>query len=229
MSDKKILVVEDDLDSASILEAYLCKDGFVVSVAHDGESGLQRFNQWRPDLVLLDVMLPKLSGIDILSAIRRAGDIPVIMVTAIADEPDKLGALRYGADDYVVKPYSPKEVVARVHAVLRRTNPVRGGGGSLRHGRLCVDSQSFVATVEGSDGVTAALDLTPTEFNLLITLLRTPFKAFTRAELLEVVQPDSDALERVVDTHIHNLRRKLEQHGITGVLVTVRAVGYRFQ
>jgi DNA-binding response OmpR family regulator len=230
MTDKKVLVVEDDLDSASILEAYLRKDGFAVMLAHDGHSAVQRHAQWRPDIVLLDVMLPRLSGIEVLSSIRRAGDTPVIMVTAVGDEPDKLGALRYGADDYVVKPYSPKEVVARVHAVLRRSSPARAADGLLRHGRLSVDADAVVAAVDAPDGgAPQALDLTPTEFNLLVTLLRTPFKAFTRSELLEACLPDSDALERVVDTHVHNLRRKLEQQGITGVLVTVRAVGYRFQ
>lgn len=230
MTDKKVLVVEDDLDSASILEAYLRKEGFAVAVAHDGERAVQLHAQWRPDLVLLDVMLPRLGGTEVLSAIRRAGDTPVIMVTAIGDEPDKLGALRYGADDYVVKPYSPKEVVARVYAVLRRAAPARAPGHALRHGRLTVDTAAVTATIDAAGGGAAqALDLTPTEFNLLATLLRTPFKAFTRTELLDACLPGSDALERVVDTHVHNLRRKLEQHGITGVLVTVRAVGYRFQ
>ncbi|KAB7770102.1 response regulator [Xanthomonas maliensis] len=229
MTGKKVLLVEDDADSASILEAYLRRDGFEVAVAGDGERAIQLHQQWAPELVLLDVMLPKRSGIEVLSAIRRAGDTPVIMVTAIGDEPEKLGALRYGADDYVVKPYSPKEVVARVHAVLRRSVPSRGSQEPLRHGRLLVDLGAVVASVEDGHGQAIALDLTPTEFNLLATLLRTPFKAFTRSELLEACLPDSDALERVVDAHIHNLRRKLEAHGIVGVLVTVRAVGYRFQ
>jgi len=229
-SEKKVLIVEDDLDSASILEAYLVKDGFAVATAHDGERAVQLHAQWRPDLVLLDVMLPRLSGTEVLTRIRRASDTPVIMVTAIGDEPDKLGALRYGADDYVVKPYSPKEVVARVHAVLRRAALSRMHDGPLRHGKLSVDVASVVASVATlAGGAPQVLDLTPTEFNLLVTLLRTPFKAFTRTELLEACLPDSDALDRVVDTHIHNLRRKLEQHGVTGVLVTVRAVGYRFQ
>lgn len=229
MTEQKILVVEDDADSANILEAYLKRDGFVVLVASDGAQAVALHAQWKPDLVLLDVMLPRLGGTEVLSAIRRAGDTPVIMVTAIGDEPEKLGALRYGADDYIVKPYSPKEVVARVFAVLRRANTSKSSGSELKHGRLTVDTEAFVAAVSDSDGQRILLDLTPTEFNLLASLLRTPFKAFTRSELLEACLPESDALERVVDAHIHNLRRKLELHGITGVLVTVRAVGYRFQ
>ncbi|SFD71326.1 response regulator [Paracidovorax konjaci] len=230
MTGKKVLVVEDDADCASILDAYLRKDGFAIAIAGDGEQALELFRQWRPDLVLLDMMLPRLSGIDVLSAIRRAGDTPVIMVTAIGDEPEKLGALRYGADDYVVKPYSAREVVARVHAVLRRAAPARTAEGPLRHGPLTVDMTAVRAAIaDTGGGPDTVLDLTPTEFNLLALLLRTPFKAFTRSELLESCLPESEALERVVDTHIHNLRRKLEQHGITGVLVTVRAIGYRFQ
>lgn len=226
---KKILVVEDDVDSANILEAYLRRDGFEVAIAEDGEKAIMVHQQWHPDLVLLDIMLPKLSGTEVLSAIRRAGDTPVIMVTAIGDEPEKLGALRYGADDYIVKPYSPKEVLARVYAVLRRARPARRTEDRLQYDRLEVDRGAVLATVRNSDGQAVPLDLTPTEFNILVTLLETPFKAFTRSELLEICLPESEALERVVDTHLHNLRRKLESVDITGVLVTVRAIGYRFR
>ncbi|WP_144953503.1 response regulator [Pseudomonas oryzihabitans] len=223
MGDKLILIVEDDADSASVLEAYLLRDGFAVILAEDGRQGLELFQRERPDLVLLDMMLPRLSGTEVLAQIRRAGDTPVIMVTAIGDEPEKLGALRYGADDYVVKPYNPKEVVARVHAVLRRCNQAPRDDRWLRHGALTVDLERFSATVEAR-----ALELTPTEFGLLATLMRTPHKAFTREELLERCLPESEALARVVDTHLHNLRRKLEAAGLPGVPVTVRAIGYRF-
>ncbi|PPU91917.1 response regulator [Xanthomonas albilineans] len=229
MHAKKILLVEDDADSASILEAYLRRDGFEVAVAEDGQKAVRLHAQWKPDLVLLDIMLPMLSGTEVLSTIRRSGDTPVIMVTAMGDEPEKLGALRYGADDYVVKPYSPKEVVARVYAVLRRTGPARGSEEPLRHERLSVDTAAVRATVRDDQGRELPLELTPTEFNLLATLMKTPFKAFTRNELLEICLPDSDALERVVDAHVHNLRKKLEQEGIHGLLVTVRAIGYRFR
>ncbi|WP_145150478.1 response regulator [Pseudomonas oryzihabitans] len=223
MGDKLILIVEDDADSASVLEAYLLRDGFAVILAEDGRQGLELFQRERPDLVLLDMMLPRLGGTEVLAQIRRAGDTPVIMVTAIGDEPEKLGALRYGADDYVVKPYNPKEVVARVHAVLRRCHQAPRDDRWLRHGALTVDLERFSATVEAR-----ALELTPTEFGLLATLMRTPHKAFTREELLERCLPESEALARVVDTHLHNLRRKLEAAGFPGVPVTVRAIGYRF-
>lgn len=229
MHAKKILLVEDDADSASILEAYLRRDGFEVTIAEDGQKAVAVHAQWKPDLVLLDVMLPRLSGTEVLSTIRRSSDTPVIMVTAMGDEPEKLGALRYGADDYVVKPYSPKEVVARVYAVLRRAGSARASEEPLRHDRLTVDTAAVRATVRDADGHEVALELTPTEFNILATLMKTPFKAFTRSELLEICLPDSDALERVVDAHVHNLRKKLEHEQVTGLLVTVRAIGYRFR
>ena len=186
MGDKLILIVEDDADSASVLEAYLLRDGFAVVLAEDGRQGLELFQRERPDLVLLDMMLPRLGGTEVLAQIRRAGDTPVIMVTAIGDEPEKLGALRYGADDYVVKPYNPKEVVARVHAVLRRCHQAPRDDRWLRHGALTVDLERFSATVEAR-----ALELTPTEFGLLATLMRTPHKAFTREELLERCLPEA--------------------------------------
>lgn len=226
---KRILIVEDDADSASILEAYLRREGFQVEIARDGVQAIDLYAGWQPDLVLLDLMLPRLSGTDVLSHIRRCGDTPVIMVSAIGDEPEKLGALRYGADDYVVKPYSPKEVVARTHAVLRRWQPRVGAGSLLRHGPLTVDTASVKALIVDLAAREHALDLTPTEFQLLALMLRAPFKAFTRSELLAACLPDSDALERVVDTHISNLRRKLGTHGLDNVLLTVRSIGYRFQ
>lgn len=226
---KRVLIVEDDADSASILEAYLRRDGFEVEIARDGVQAVDLYASWRPDLVLLDLMLPRLSGTDVLSHIRRCGDTPVIMISAIGDEPEKLGALRYGADDYVVKPYSAKEVVARTHAVLRRWQPRVDAGSVLRHGPLTVDTGSFKAVIVDRAGRAHELELTPTEFHLLAIMLRAPFKAFTRSELLNACLPESDALERVVDTHISNLRKKLGVHGLDDVLLTVRSIGYRFQ
>ncbi|KRP45155.1 response regulator [Pseudomonas poae] len=229
MSGKRILIVEDDADSANILEAYLRRDGFEVALAEYGQRGLDLHKSWQPDLILLDVMLPRLSGTEVLCAVRRSSDTPVIMVTAMGDEPEKLGALRYRADDYVAKPYSPREVVARVHAVLRRTLGSQPVEQLLRHEKLRVDLTAFTAAIEHLGAQPQLLDLTPTEFKLLVTLLKTPSKAFTRDELLEICLPESEALARVVDAHVHNLRRKLETHGIAGVLVTVRSIGYRFR
>lgn len=228
MNGKKILVVEDDADSAETLEAYLRRDGFDVRIARDGAVAIDQARQWRPDLVLLDIMLPKVSGTDVLTKIRKDSDVPVIMVTAIGDEPDKLGALRYGADDYIVKPYSPKEVVARVFAVLRRSDAPKIDSKVYRDGALTVDMEAFRASVD-NQGSSITLDLTPSEFNILATLLKTPQKAFTRTEIIDACLTERDSLERVVDMHVHNLRKKLAAVGVTGVLVTVRAVGYRFR
>ncbi|QXH33696.1 response regulator [Pseudomonas muyukensis] len=228
MTRKLILIIEDDADSASILEAYLKRDFFEVALARDGHAGVELHHRLRPDLVLLDMMLPRLDGAEVLTALRKRGDTPVIMVSAMGDEPEKLGALRHGADDYVVKPYNPREVVARVQAVLRRTQATGTHQTRLRFEALWLDRDSRAAGVVQTDGRERAIDLTPTEFNLLALLLAAPHKAFGRDELLARCLPDSDALSRVVDAHIHNVRRKLELHGITGVLVTVRSVGYRF-
>jgi len=226
---RRVLVVEDDADSASILQAYLEKDGFDVHIASDGRRGIDAHAQWKPDIVLLDIMLPEVSGTDVLSAIRRTSQTPVLMLTALGDEPDKIGALRYGADDYIVKPYSPREVVARVHAVLRRAVPPSSSSTTFSDGPLVVDMQAVTAVVNHPTRGKVTLDLTPTEFGILALLVKTPFKAFTRVELLEACLPDSDALERVVDTHVHNLRRKLDAVDVRGVLVTVRSVGYRYR
>ncbi|MGY2237076.1 response regulator transcription factor [Pseudomonas gingeri] len=229
MSNKRILIVEDDADGASILEAYLKKDGFEVFLAEDGAKGLMLFRQLSPSLVLLDMMLPKMSGAELLSEIRRVGDTPVIMVTAIGDEPEKIGALRYGADDYVVKPCNPREVVARVYAVLRRYYGSSNARSLIECDGVWVDSDSIIAGVRSTNNDSTTLDLTRSEFLLLSALVRTPNKAFTREELLEICMPESDALSRVVDAHVHNLRKKLESAGVVDALVTVRSVGYRFK
>ncbi|SLM61966.1 MULTISPECIES: response regulator transcription factor [Dickeya] len=229
MNPKRILIIEDDTDAASVLEAYLKRDNFQVLLARDGISGLEMALRLHPDLVLLDVMLPGMNGTEVLSALRRKNDIPVIMLTAMGDEADKIGALRYGADDYVTKPYHPGEVVARVQAVLRRSSGAMSTGRTLSFGALVVDQDAMIAAVTDAQGQRQTLDLTPTELSLLTTLLGAQTRAFSRQELLEASLPDSDALERVVDTHIYNLRKKLEAVGIRGVLLTVRAVGYRFR
>lgn len=222
---KKILIVEDDLDAANVLEAYLKRDHFQTVMAHDGYKGLELATSEKPDLILLDVMLPGMSGTDILLNLRRRSDVPVIMVTAIGDGPDKISALRYGADDYVVKPYNPGEVVARVQAVLRRSSSTTTAR-ALRHDKIFADLEAMQASIDGSEGMTA-LDLTATELALLITFMTSPQKAFTRQALLEACLPDSNALERVVDTHIYNLRKKLEAAGQSNVLINVRGIGYR--
>ncbi|MGY5956420.1 response regulator [Kosakonia sp. BK9b] len=224
---KRVLIIEDDLDAANVLEAYLKHDQFQTSIASNGQRGLELVFSWKPDIVLLDVMLPALSGTDVLLALRRRSDVPVIMITAVSDGSDKITALRFGADDYVVKPYNPGEVVARVHAVLRRYAGERSNA-LIQFRGLKADTESMTVSVEDGNGASTILDLTPTELSLLVTFLKSPNKAFTRQALLEACLPESDALERVVDTHIYNLRKKLEAAGQTDLLINIRGIGYRF-
>lgn len=228
MSGKRILIIEDDADAADVLDAYLRRENYDVFVADSGPSGLEMSQRLRPDLILLDVMLPGMNGTEVLAAIRRKDNTPIIMVTAMGDMPDKIGALRYGADDYVVKPYNPGEVVARVQAVLRRATR-EPEVQSLRWRGLEVDIAMMTASVRHDEGDLAILELTPTEFSLLTTLMGAPVRPFSRQTLLERCLPESDALERAVDTHVYNLRKKLEAAGIADVLVNVRGIGYRFR
>ena len=229
MQSKRVLIIEDDADAAGVLEAYLKRENYDVTIAGDGLSGLDAARRWQPDMILLDIMLPGMNGTDVLAALRRRDDTPVIMVTAMGDAPDRIGALRYGADDYVVKPYNPGEVVARVQAVLRRSQNPTPQPETLRWAGLEVDPLALIAVVKHDGAEPRRLDLTPTEFSLLVTMMRAPTRPFTRLFLLEHCLPESDALERVVDTHVYNLRRKLEVAGITDVLPAVRSVGYRFR
>ncbi len=218
-----VLVVEDELDIAKVLEGYLRRAGYRTERAKDGRSALTLFRASRPDLVLLDVMLPELDGIEVLKAIRAESTTPVIMLTARAEELDKLLGLELGADDYVSKPFRPREVMARVKAVLRRTHAHEPLSETpARVGPLEVDPRRTTASVHG-----ATLPLTATEFRLLYHMACAEGRTFSRAELLEAALPESDALERVVDVHLRNLRRKLSEQGADALLQTVRGVGYR--
>lgn len=229
MNQRRVLIIEDDADAANVLDAYLRRENYVISLSGDGRAGLDLARQWKPDIILLDVMLPSMNGSEVLAAVRRESQTPVIMITAMGDLPDKIGALRYGADDYIVKPYDPREVVARVQAVLRRYQQQNEPQERLRWQGLEVDTAAMTAVVAREGDAPLVLDLTPTEFSLLTLLMRSPVRAHSRLSLLEQGLPASDALERVVDTHIYNLRKKLEAVGITDVLLNVRGVGYRFR
>jgi two-component system, OmpR family, response regulator AdeR len=223
MSQSTILVVEDESEIADVLEAYLRKENFKTERAADGERALELHRAVKPDLMLLDIMLPKKDGLEVLRRIRADGNTPVIMLTARAEDIDKLVGLELGADDYVVKPFSPREVVARVKAVLRRVRPEEKLD-VLRVGDLELDIRAVAAKAAQT-----RLDLTLTEFRLLEALMRAVGRAFTRTELLEIALPDSDALERVVDAHLKNLRHKLSSAGVGDMLETVRGVGYRLR
>lgn len=224
-----VLIAEDEPDIADILTAYLERADIRTVRAEDGRRALDLHLSLNPDLLLLDVQMPRLDGWQVLAEVRHRGDTPVIMLTALDQDIDKLMGLRIGADDYVVKPFNPAEVVARVKAVLRR----RSGEGwaasrrVLRFGALTIDLEGHQAVVAGTDGRETALDLTLTEFRLLAHLARTPKRVFSRGELLETCLPEGEALERTVDSHLSKLRRKLEGLGVTGVPANVRGVGYR--
>ena len=223
-----ILIAEDEAEIAEILSAYLARSGFRSLHAKNGREALALHLQRKPDLVLLDVQMPEVDGWRVLSGIRQRGDTPVIMLTAMDQDIDKLMGLRIGADDYVVKPFNPAEVVARTQAVLRRSFPrsATRDQGVLRVAPFQIDLDHHEVTVEIA-GEAQVLGLTLTEFKLLAQLARAPKRVFSRAELLANCLPESDALERTVDSHISKLRRKLEELGVAGTPAGVRGVGYR--
>ncbi|MDZ3833598.1 MAG: response regulator [Sphingopyxis sp.] len=224
MESALILIAEDEPEIASILEAYFARDGFRTVTASDGDIALQHHLRLAPDLMVLDVKMPKADGFAVLAEIRRRGGTPVIMATALAEDLDKLSALRLGADDYVVKPFNPLEVVERAKAILRRGR--LNGDAPVRHGPLELDGTAHAAYVLDGDRRTL-LQLTATEFKLLAHMMRTPTKVFGRGELLDACMPESDALERTVDSHVSNLRRKLQAAGGGELLGGVRGIGYR--
>lgn len=220
-----ILIAEDEPEISDILDAYLVREGFRTVRAADGRTAIELHLALKPDLILLDVTMPRLDGWEVLAEVRRRGDTPVIMITALDQDIDRLQGLRGGADDYVVKPFNPVEVVARAKAVLRRAGN-SGANGVLRVDSLAIDLDSHVVRIE-AHGTATLLPITLTEFRILAHMARAPIKAFTRSELVDACLPGSDALERTVDSHVSNLRRKLEEAGATGMLAGVRGVGYR--
>lgn len=227
LNEGLVLIIEDEPEIVDIVRAYLARDGFRTASAGDGREGLRQHLALKPDLVLLDVQMPETDGWQVLAELRRRGETPVIMLTAHDQDLDKLLALRVGADDYVVKPFNPAEVVARVRAVLRRARTGgTGNAGMLRCGPLEIDLDTHQARAV-LDGNSTLLPLTLTEFRLAVYLARTPQRVVSRAELLAGCLPEGDALERTVDSHISKLRRKLEDAGVVGMPFSLRGVGYR--
>lgn len=225
-NDGLVLIVEDEPEIADIVTSYLKREGFQTASAADGREGLRQHLSLKPDLVVLDIQMPKMDGWQVLSELRRRGNTPVIMLTAHDQDIDKLMALRVGADDYVVKPFNPAEVAARVSAVLRRTRAqAQQHAGVLECGPLEIDLERHQVRVLGGAS-SRVLTLTLTEFRLLAYLARTPQRVVSRFELLEACLPERDALERTVDSHLSKLRRKLEDAGVSGMPFNVRGVGY---
>ncbi len=224
---QRILVVEDEREIADLLVAYLERAGFEVARASNVADAVRTHAQFRPDLMLLDIGLPGGDGLVVLTSVRRRFDTPVIMVTALDDDVTKLSSLRIGADDYVVKPFNPSEVVERARAVLRRAHGATGRR-TLNIGSLVIDLDARVVTCRAADGeVGERLPLTPTEFEILAHMARQPRRAFTRADLLEAVAPDSEAYDRVIDSHLSKLRQKLNTAGCANMIEPVRGIGYR--
>lgn len=221
-----ILVAEDEPEIAEVIAAYLEREGFRTVRAADGRSALELHLALKPDLVMLDVQMPRLDGWAVLAELRRRGDTPVIMLTALDQDIDKLQALRIGADDYVVKPFNAMEVAVRARAVLRRSGG--GNGKTLRVGPVEVDLDSHLASVVAQAGTgRVTLPLTLTEFRILAHMARAPRRAFSRSELVDACLPGGEALDRTVDTHLSKLRRKLEEAGAPGLVNNVRGVGFR--
>lgn len=226
MISSLVLVVEDDQEIASLIEKYLARAGYRTVKASTGLTALTHVQRLQPDLILLDIGLPDIDGFDLLARVRANSGVPVIFLSAMDDSTDKLLGLKLGADDYVTKPFNPQEVVARVGAVLKRTRGV-GAHEVVRHDGVEVQLESHIA-IASTDKGRVELPLTATEFRLLVCFVRSPFKTFERASLLDACMPESDALDRTVDTHIANLRRKLASCGLDGFIVAVRGIGYRF-
>jgi len=221
---KTILVVDDEAKIVQLARDYLEHAGYAVVTAADGRAALDAIGRRRPDLVVLDLGLPEVDGLEVTRAVRRESNLPIVMLTARDDELDKLLGLELGADDYLTKPFSPRELVARVRAVLRRTDQANEPRDVVRAGDLTLDLPRMRADVAGR-----SVDLTPTEFQLLATLAAQPGRIFTRAQLLDAVRGVAfDSYERAIDTHIKNLRRKVEEDpGNPKIVQTVLGGGYR--
>lgn len=221
-----ILVVDDEPNIVGIVRDYLQHGGFAVLVASDGPTALRTARTGRPDLVVLDLGLPGLNGLDVARSLRKDGDVPIIMLTARSEESDKLVGLELGADDYITKPFSPKELVARIRTVLRRAQGAREAPEVIRVGTgVELDVPRMEARIAGRH-----VDLTKTEFALLATMARQPGRVFTRAQLLEAVRGEAvESYERAIDAHIKNIRRKVEKDAREPRYIqTVFGVGYRF-
>jgi two-component system alkaline phosphatase synthesis response regulator PhoP len=227
MAGETILIVDDEPKIVKTLRAYLENAGFRVLTAHDGQSALTIYRHEKPALIILDLGLPAIDGLDVTRTLRRDGSVPIIMLTARVDEADKLVGLELGADDYVTKPFSPREVVARVRAVLRRTGPAREPAlPPIVAGDVTIDRERRQVNVHER-----LVDLTATEFDLLVVLASHPGRVFTRLELLERVQGYAfEGYERTVDAHIKNLRQKIETDPKQPrYVLTVYGVGYKFE
>lgn len=221
-----ILIVEDEVKILEVLEAYLKKAGYGVITALNGNEALDKYEQYNPNLIILDLMLPDISGEKICETIRMESDVPIIMLTAKVEEESILDGFSLGTDDYITKPFSPKQVVARVNAILKRTlNYKQDNVLKFNNGNLVLNLDNY--EVRKNDNL---IELTPSEFKILLTLCESPKKVFTRGELLDrALGDDSDVYDRIIDSHIKNLRSKIEDNSKSPkYIITVHGIGYKF-
>jgi two-component system alkaline phosphatase synthesis response regulator PhoP len=227
MVKRRILIVDDDANIVKLVSMYLEKDGYRAEPAYDGREALTAFRRFKPDLIVLDLMLPEIDGLEVCRRIRAESDVPIVMLTAKTTETDKLTGLDQGADDYLTKPFSPRELLARVRAVLRRTPGEDGEGPvELHAGGLVLNLREHVARVNGT-----AVPLTPTEFSILRVMLQSPGQAFTRGQLIErAFGHDFEGFQRNVDVHVNSLRKKIEPRPADPQYIkTVYGVGYKLE
>ncbi len=226
---KTVLIVEDHSRVALLIQSYLKRDGYKTLLAYDGIEAVKSFKKNRPDLLILDVMLPGLSGLDIVKKVRETSSVPIIMLTAKSEEKDKLKGLKLGADDYIVKPFSPNEMVARVEALFRRVDfdhsHTPETNGPVKYKELSLDPvrrEVFYNNIK--------IDITALQFRILETLIKSPGQVFTRTALLEQIQAEEEIYERTIDAHIKNIRKLIGESGNkTGLIHTVHGVGYKFE
>jgi DNA-binding response OmpR family regulator len=224
MPKNTVLIVDDDVKIAELLKAYFLKADFIPYLVHDGYRALQTIREQKPDIIILDLMLPGIDGWEICRQVRKEMDSPSLMLTARDEEPERLIGLEIGADDYVTKPFSPREVVARARTILRRSQRSNSKVEPIRAGNLLIDVEPHRVSHDG-----ISVDLTPSEFKILELLASNPGRVFTRLQIVEHLQNYAfEGYERTIDAHIKNLRRKLELSKETLLIQTVYGVGYRF-
>jgi two-component system alkaline phosphatase synthesis response regulator PhoP len=223
---KKILVVDDEVQIVKVLKAYLEQSGFQVIPAADGKAALTVFQREKPDFMILDLNLPGMDGLDVCREVRRQSNIPILMLTARVEEIDKLIGLELGADDYVVKPFSPREVVARVRTIFRRATGESSQPEVIRVGDLQIDLDQHTVMISDRQ-----VELTPTEFDILVVLARQPKRVFTRLQIMEQAQGNAfEGYERTIDAHVKNIRLKLELNPKKPAFIhTVFGVGYKLE
>jgi DNA-binding response OmpR family regulator len=226
MTEKRILVVDDERQIVDIVRAYLSREGYQVTAAYDGPTAVETARREHPDLVVLDLMLPGLSGWDVCRKLRQDSAVPIIMLTAREEVADRIVGLELGADDYISKPFDPRELVARVRAVLRRHEVSETPVEVINHADLRIETATRQVSVAGR-----GVELTPTEFDLLSVMARHPGRVFSRGQLLDQLQGDDyDGYERTIDSHVKNLRKKLSPDaGGPHYITTVHGIGYRLE